>query len=238
MLSGTMTLPASAEEKEVIIGLSGDAYSLNPYPLNETITNAVNHHIFDTLVAADPNLQPQPALAEKWEVSDDAITWKLFLRKGVKFHNGNSFTADDVLFSFDKAKIRETSVFSYTLSTVDSYKKLDDHTVELICKQPNSLLLSHLRDIAILDKETCENQTEDWIALNPVGTGRYKLIEHVREDRIVLELNKDFWGELPEAEKVTFKPISNEGTRTANILSGAVDMIVNVPVRDVDMLSK
>ncbi|MEW8974313.1 MAG: ABC transporter substrate-binding protein [Tissierellaceae bacterium] len=221
--------------KEVVIGLAGDAYSLDPYPLNETITNAINNHLYDTLVEADSELHIQPALAETWDISDDAKTWIFNLRKDVKFHNGNDFTADDVIYSFDRSK-EEPSAFKYCLSTVESYEKVDDHTVKVVCIEPNALLLAHLKDLMILDKETCDGQTDEWIALNPNGTGRYKFVEHVRGDKIVFERNEGFWGELPEVEKVTFKPITNEGTRTANMVSGAVDLVVDVPVRDIETL--
>ncbi|MEW9124029.1 MAG: ABC transporter substrate-binding protein [Thermotaleaceae bacterium] len=234
-LGGETTEIKGNSPKAVTIGLAGDAYSLDPYPLNETITNAINLHLFDTLVAADADLQPVPALAESWEVSEDAKIWTFHLRKNVQFHNGNSFTADDVLYSLDRAKV-DMSAFKYTVATVDSYKKLDDHTVEIVTKDPNSLLLAHIKDLMILDKESCDGQTDEWIAQNPNGTGRYKFVEHVRGDKIVFERNENFWGKLPEAEKVTFKPITNEGTRTANIISGAVDLIVDVPVRDVEII--
>ncbi len=221
--------------KEVVIGLAGDAYSLDPYPLNETITNAINNHLYDTLVESDREVNIQPALAESWDISDDAKIWTFHLRKDVKFHNGNDFTADDVIYSFDRSK-EEASAFKYCLSTVESYKAIDDYTVEVVCIEPNALLLAHLKDLMILDKETCDGQTDEWIALNPNGTGRYKFVEHIRGDKIVFERNEDFWGELPDAEKVTFKPITNEGTRTANMVSGAVDLIVDVPVRDIETL--
>lgn len=221
--------------KEVVIGLAGDAYSLDPYPLNETITNAINNHLYDSLVSPDANLQPEPSLAETWDISEDAKTWTFNLRKNVKFHNGNDFTADDIIYSFDRSK-EEMSAFKYCLSTVESYEKIDDYTVKVVCKDPNALLLAHLKDLMILDKETCEGQNDEWIALNPNGTGRYKFVEHVRGDKIVFERNNDFWGKLPDVEKVTFKPITNEGTRTANMVSGSVDFIADVPVRDINML--
>ncbi|MDU4890220.1 MAG: ABC transporter substrate-binding protein [Clostridium sp.] len=224
------------KNREVTIGITGDAYSLDPYPRNETITNALNKHMFDCLVETDNELKTQPALAESWTTDENAKTWTFKLREGVKFHNGNDFTADDVIFSFDRANITEKSAFDYALATIESYTKKDDYTIEIVCYKPNALLLSHLKDVMILDKESCDGQTDEWIALNPIGTGRYKLLEHVREDKLVFERNDDFWGDLPEATKVTFKPISNEGTRTANILSGAVDLIDDVPVRDVEVL--
>ena len=235
-LSGAAALAAS---REVVIGMPGDVHSMDPYTLNETINNAINNHLFDTLVETDNNLQPKPGLAESWEVSEDARTWTFHLRKGVAFHNGNPFTVDDVIYSFDRSKDREVGAsFVHVLSTVESYEKIDDHTLKVTCKSPNALLLAHFKDLLILNKAHCEGQGNDWIALNPNGTGRYKLVEHVRGDRLVLERNPSFWGEQPVVEKVTFKPITNEGTRTANMLSGAVDLVVNVPVRDVKMLEK
>jgi len=235
-LSGAAALAAS---REVVIGMPGDVHSMDPYTLNETINNAINNHLFDTLVETDNNLQPKPGLAESWEVSEDARTWTFHLRKGVTFHNGNPFTVDDVIYSFDRSKDREVGAsFVHVLSTVESYEKIDDHTLKVTCKSPNALLLAHFKDLLILNKAHCEGQGNDWIALNPNGSARYKLVEHVRGDRLVLERNPSFWGEQPIVEKVTFKPITNEGTRTANMLSGAVDLVVNVPVRDVKMLEK
>ena len=221
----------SDPSRELIIGLAGDAYSLDPYPLNETITNGINHHIFEPLVRKNPMLENEGVLAESWEVNEDGTLWTFKLREGVTFHNGNTFDVNDVLYSYERA-LTDMSAFKGMLSTLDTMRAIDDYTFEMTMIQPNVLLLSQINSLVIMDKETCENLSDEEIALIPIGTGMYKLVEHVREDKIVFERNEAYWGEKPQATKVTFKPITNEGTRTANIISGAVDMITDVPVRD------
>lgn len=224
--------------RDVTVGLPGDVYSFFPYSLNESLSNAIVRHVFEPLVTLDQEIRPQPVLAESWESNDDASVWTFHLRKGVKFAGGTDFTADDVIYSFDRANTPAQSAFLYAFATIEKYEKVDNYTVKITCKSPNVLLLAHMKDLLILDKESCEPYSDDYIALHPVGTGKYILKEHVRGDRIVFTRNEGYWGEKTEAEKVTFKPITNPGTRTANILSGAVDMIVDVPVRDIAMLER
>ncbi|WP_240837842.1 ABC transporter substrate-binding protein [Acidaminobacter sp. JC074] len=229
--SATETPTETDKNRELTIGLSGDAYSLDPYPLNETITNGINHHMFEPLVRKNTDIQNEGVLAESWEANEDGTVWTFHLRKDVVFHNGNKFDVNDVLYTYERA-LTDMSAFDGMLSTMESMRALDDYTFEMTMNQPNVLLLSQINSLVIMDKETCAGLSDEEIALVPNGTGPYKLVEHVREDRIVFERFEDYWGKKPEATKVTFKPITNEGTRTANIISGAVDMITDVPVRD------
>jgi peptide/nickel transport system substrate-binding protein len=227
----------SDEAFEVTVGLEGDVLSFDPYVYDETISNAICDHVYEALALTDNNLQSVPGLAERWEISDDLLTWTFYLRKGVKFHNGNEFTADDVIFSFDRAQ-EPFSKYSQVFGSVKDYKKLDDYTVVINFTAPDVAFLSRIRTLSILDKESFEGKDEGYIALHPNGTGKYKLAEYVREDRIVFARNEDYWGNKPQVTKAIYKPITNDATRTANILSGNVDLIVNVPVRDVDRLGK
>ena len=232
--TGTETTDVVTEtekDRELTIGLSGDAYSLDPYPLNETITNGINHHMFEPLVRKGTDIQNEGVLAESWEVNDDGTVWTFKLRENVVFHNGNPFDVNDVIYTYERA-LTDMSAFKGMLSTLDSMRAIDEHTFEMTMNQPNVLLLSQINSLVIMDKETCEGLSDEEIALIPNGTGPYKLMEHIREDRIVFDRFEEYWGEKPQATRVTFKPITNEGTRTANIISGAVDMITDVPVRD------
>jgi len=222
---------------EVTVGLEGDVLSFDPYAYDETISNAICDHVYEALVLTDRKLQSVPGLAESWETSNDLLTWTFHLRKNVKFHNGNKFTADDVIFSFDRAK-QPFSKYSNVFASVKGYKKLDDYTVQIYFDSPVAVFPTRIRNLAILDKESFEGKDEGYVALHPNGTGKYKLAEYVREDRIVFTRNEDYWGEKPQVTKVTYKPITNDATRTANILSGNVDLVVNVPVRDVERLKK
>ena len=108
--------------------------------------------------------------------------------------------------------------------------------MQLVTKIPYPVFAGSLVHIMMLDKETCEGLTSEEISANPVGTGRYRLVEHVKESYIKLVRNDEYWGELPDAETVEFRVIANAATRTTALINGEVDFISNIPVMDVDRL--
>lgn len=227
----------TSEPKTLTIAMVNDVISMDPAAKDSGTEMGLNAHLYDPLVDYDVDLSLKPGLAESWSLLDDGLTWQFKLRKGVKFSNGNDFNADDVVFSFERILNDPALEMGVYLGRLDHLEKVDDYTVNLITKYHYPVFVNSLKHIMMLDKETCEGLTSEEISANPVGTGRYLLEEHVKESTIKLVRNDNYWGELPEAERVEFRVITNATTRTAALLNGEVDFINNVPVMDVDRLS-
>lgn len=228
-------LPAVAGAATLKVGASSGVNSLDPHFHNETPTNSLNYNIFDGLVNFDKDLNPYAVLAESWKILDD-VTWQFNLRKNVTFHNGNAFTADDVVWSFNRAKTGEKSGFKGSISAVKAVEKVDDYTVKVITNGPFPILLRKLTYLRIMDKESSEGQSDEALGLAPVGTGPYKLTRWQRGQSLTLEANTGYFLGKPAIDKVELRPLTNDATRVAAMLSNAVHLINRVPVRDVDRI--
>lgn len=227
----------------------GDANSMDPYTRNETFLLSFTQNIYDPLVRRDRNLKVEPALAERWE-RPDATTWRFHLRRGVKFQGGEPFTADDVIFSYQRA-IGPNSQVNSKLATVAEVKKIDDHTVDFITKVPNPIFTEEITDWAIMSKAWCEangatqaadltkTREENYATRNANGTGPFILQIREPDRRTTLRNNPDWW-DKPEHNltEVTFNVVGQAATRVAALLSGDVDMIYTVPPQDMDRLSR
>ena len=225
----------AAQAASLKIGLSSDARSMDPFFHNETATNSVLSNIFEGLTYFDKDLNVYPMLAESWEVEGDNV-WTFKLQKGVVFHNGNPFNADDVLFSFDRIKNWEKSGFKSRVNMIEKIEKVDDYTVKITTKGPSPTLLRKLVPVKILDQESASTMSDDELSLNPVGTGPYKFVSWKKGDSITLTANEKYRQGAPHYSDVVFKPLTNNATRIAAILSGEVDIIDRVPIMDVNRI--
>ena len=221
-------------KKELILAMVTDVVSLDPHAKDSGTEMQLASSIYDALVDYNNDLSLKPGLAESWEVINDGYTWKFNLRKGVKFTNGSEFNADDVIYSINRARNNKTLEMGVYLLRVKDIEKIDDYTVHINTKIAYPVFSGSLKHIAILDKETTEGMSTDEISKNPIGTGRYILEEHVKESKIVLIRNENYWGDKPEATKVIYRVISEAATRTAALLNNEVDFISRVPVMDID----
>jgi len=242
-----VTLAGLAEAKTFRYATTGDVLGLDPHANNEGPTNTMKGNLYGRLLHRKADLSLEPDLATKWEKLD-ATTWRFSLRQGVKFHNGNDFNADDVLFSY-KRQTQESSDMSFALATVKEIRKVDDYTIDIITKGPDPILLLNMPIFYIVDKEWIEannafevvraSGSTNFANVNTNGTGPFKLVEWVQDTRLVLEPNENYWNKDGVAHNITravFTPISNDATRVAALLSGEIDLMYPVPLQDVNRL--
>ncbi|KPP86500.1 MAG: peptide/nickel transport system substrate-binding protein [Rhodobacteraceae bacterium HLUCCO07] len=224
------TASVALAEKAVTIGLTADPSHLYPLAGEELSSNIMYYHIYDPLVKRSTDLTFGPGLAESWENVDDT-TWRFKLREGVKFHNGNDFTAEDVVFTVEKAR---ESIRPDLVANIASISAVDDMTVEIKTPKPYAVLPNDLAELLILDKEYTTEVGDEKMDREPMGTGPYKLENWTKEEKLVLSAFDDYWAGEPKIDTVTFRPITNPATRTAALLTGEVDVIQDLAVRDVD----
>lgn len=231
-----------ASAKMLRLASQGDATSLDPHSHNESFTNYFLANVYEGLVARDKNFEIAGQLAESWE-QVDATTWRFKLRSGVKFHDGSDFAADDVVFSMNRA-LAETSNFKHVLASVDSFKAVDDMTVEIVTKAPNPILLNDLLDLMMLDKQWAEaNSAQEPInlqaeekafsATNANGTGPFSVTSRAQGEKTVLAANPNYWGKQGNVTEVVFTPINNASTLVSALLSREVDVVMPLPLQDI-----
>lgn len=239
-----------AEAKTLRYAFQGDAASMDPHALFETPTISFMSNVYETLVFKDADLKNVPGLAEKWEQTKPD-TWRFHLRKNVKFHNGNPFNADDVVFSIGRMRT-EGSDFKGAVSDIKDAIKIDEYTVDLVTTSPNPILIQRMEDLPIMDKEWCEQNkttestspkdaaaatTTNYANLNANGTGPFMLKSREPGQKTVLVRNPNYWGKIDSnVDEVVFTPIAQAATRVAALLAGDLDMAYPVPVQDWERL--
>ena len=241
------SLTGVAEAKTLKWGAAREIASLDPYSYGDTFTLSVLNHVYEGLVRYTGDLKIEPALAESWETVSPTV-WRFKLRQGVKFHNGNPFTADDVIASLARVS-HETSPLKGNLPAYKSSKKIDDHTVEIEVNGPYPLLLNDLTNIFIFDKEwLVANNSElptdsgkgvkGYATDNANGTGPF-IVESRRADAKTVYAKNPNWWDKPQhnLDKIEFMPISSASTRVAAMLSGEIDFTNVAPLQDLPRLT-
>ncbi len=221
---------AAAPAGRVVVAQGVEPTTLDPHGHAETPAYNVLENVYDLLINRDQGMKIRPNLAESYRVVNPT-TWEFKLRRGVRFHNGEEFDATAVKYSLErvidpKLKLRQAS----NLNMLDHVKILDKYTVHVITKKPYAPLDAQLSQIgSIVPRRYFQEKDMTHLAKNPVGTGPYKFVEWVKDERIVLEANEQYWRGAPSIKTLIFRAIPENGTRVAALQAGDVDIIVNVP---------
>ena len=225
-----------------------DILTLDPHSQKHATTSAILLHACEGLVRYGARYHVEPALATQWTFTNPT-TLRFQLRKGVKFHDGTAFTADDVVFSFNRIRQPQgtTQIF---VTGVNEVRKVDDHTVDMILAAPNPTLLRNLIDSRIVSRAWTEkNNTtrvqdykaneDNFASRNVMGTGPIRILSWQPEQRNMMARHEGWWDKpTSNVQQVVYTPIKAEATRMAALLAGDVDMLTDVPVQDFGRLAK
>ncbi|MBX3631688.1 MAG: ABC transporter substrate-binding protein [Acidovorax sp. SCN 68-22] len=236
------------QAQTIRIANQGDALSMDPHSLNESLQLSTTSNVYEPLVGRNKDLSLAPALATAWKQTSPTV-WRFELRKGVQFHDGTPFTADDVLFSFARTQLDGSDMKSYT-NDFKEVRKIDAHTVEIETKTPFPILPDVISQVFIMSKKWAEDNKanapvdrrkgiENAASFRANGTGPFRLRERQPGVRTVFTRNGTYWGKIEgNAQEIIFTPIGNDSTRVAALLSGEVDVMEPIPVQDIERVNQ
>jgi peptide/nickel transport system substrate-binding protein len=245
-LAVMLLVAAPVQAKTFRWASQGDVLSFDPYSQNESFNNTFNSYVYESLVQYDKKFDVVPQLALKWEQLSPT-QWRFHLRPNVKFQEGEPLTADDVVFSIHRQLSKRSMMKSYLAGVTDA-KKVDDLTVDIITGGPAPVLLRQLTDVRIMSKSWCEKhnvvEVQDYLAKEETyavehanGTGPYILKSREPDVKTVLEANPHWWGKMEgNVTEIVYTPIKSAATRTAALLSGEVDFVLDPPPQDLPKL--
>ena len=212
-----------------------DAGTLDPHALRESFTEAFQQNVYETLARYTGDLKIEPCLAVSWTV-EEPTRWRFKLRQGVRFQDGAPFTADDVVFSFERA-MADKSPFKGGLATVRQVRKVDDYTVDIVTVAPHPILIRDLTNVGIMNRawavangaQDASNPSakyENFATRNAMGTGPFIVKSREADSRTVLVPNPNWWDQPQHnLTEVVFTPIAADATRTAAMLGGQLDVL-------------
>jgi ABC-type transport system substrate-binding protein len=237
---GLGTRPAAAQSGgELSAGWAGvgEIRTLDPAQINQVLQFQISSNVLSGLTHIDPELVAQGDLAEDWTVSDDGTEWTFNLREGITFHNGDPFTAEDVVFTYNRSKDPQKSIHSAVIANVKDVVAVDDHTVKIVLGAPQASLLTKTlerssgRAMTIVSRGALEALGVAQYGLTPVGTGPFRVTAHQLGQSVVLEKFENYYDpDRPKLDKVTITPIIDAEPLAAAIEAGDIRLIGGNPI--------
>lgn len=225
--------PARGPSGSLLVGLGADPAGLDPLLQTGLLEAGVYSNIFDPLVTHDADGTLQPALAESYRALDDR-TWEFRLRSGVSFHNGEPFDSTSVRATVERMlDPASKSVARAQLDAIERVETPDSQTALLVTREPFAPLLAELTGLMMLPPRALAEQGQDALGVKPIGTGPFRFVEWVRDERLVLEADDRHWRGAPSIRRLEFRPRPEPASRMAELRAGRVDLATNVPA---DML--
>ncbi len=224
------------KKEELIVAQEGEPKSLDIHKGNDGFSLRINKQIYSRLVESNGKMEVEPGLAESWKNIDEKTT-QFKLRKGVKFHNGDDFTAKDVKFSFERMK--NSPRISFVLPPIEKIEIIDKYTVNIVTVTPFAPLMAHLSHPALgIVSEKMVSQNPEALTLTPIGTGPYKFLEWKLGDRVILERNDNYFLKKSNFKKLIYKNIVEASNRVIGLETKEIDIALSISAVDQEMIKE
>src|SRR5437870_12397179 len=233
-LPGVIASPAHSQgtqKRELVVAQGGDVAQFDPHMSTSSNDIRISFNLFDNLTSRRPDGKLAPGLATEWKLQGQTA-WVFKLRQGVKWHNGDPFTAADAKFSIERTYDPGVKTMVATaLSTIERIEAPDAATLLIHTKKPDPLLPGRLAFYGgqIVPKKYLEGVGPEAFNAKPVGTGPVRFVSWVKDDKLVLEANPDYWGGRPDFDRMIVRSIPETAPRIAALLKGELDIITQLP---------
>ncbi|MFO8041869.1 MAG: ABC transporter substrate-binding protein [Alkalispirochaeta sp.] len=251
VIASAVSAAGAGEQEEgpetLVVGQIAEPNALDPHTVTAVNDFRILVNIYDGLVRfQDGSLAVEPALATDWEISEDGTVYTFELREGVTFHDGTPFNAEAVKFNFDRMldeshPYYDTGPFplSFYFSAIQETRVVDEYTVQLVLDEPFAPLMSNLAyPTGLLVSPAAVESHGDSFGRNPVGTGAFRFVDWESNTRVTVEANEDYWDGPVGVDEVIFRPITDANTRVTEMLSGGLDLMVEVPPDSVQVFEQ
>lgn len=223
-------------QKGITVVVSATITSLDPSVETHRSSGAIQNTIMETLAVYDADNRLLPLLAERWR-SIDPNTWRISLKKGVKFHNGEEFTAESVKASVDVFNASKGFAGSW-FQFIKEVKAVDSHTVDVVTKSPTPILPQTLGFLYAYPPKYFKEVGADTFGQKPIGTGPYKFVEWAKGEYIRVKADPSYRGGVPNIEEIVFRTAPEASTRVAMLETGRADIIMNVPPQMIERVER
>ena len=216
---------ATAQEPPLVLAISGEPESLDPHQKRVLWDQMIASQLFDTLMFLEKNMSVQPLLVESWS-NPDPLTWIFHIRKNVTFHNGDTLTTNDIIFTFNRIKNRYQE-YAGVFTSIRQYSALDDYTLAIETYKPEAAMLPKMENIFIVPEKYMTTVGEEEFSRKPIGTGPYRFVSGDVKRGVTLEANTEYWGGPPALQDAVIKYIPIHEQYTA-LIQGDADIVFNL----------
>jgi peptide/nickel transport system substrate-binding protein len=230
--------PATAQQGKITVAQSVDVFTLDPSKNTAAPSLNVYQNVFGNLSEIEATGLIAPSVAESWNAEKDATVWTFKIRSGIKFHNGDPLTVDDVVWTYRTILDDPKSPVRSYLKAVVAVEKVDDRTVRITTKSPFSTFGRQVSLVSIMPQKAYTEIGSEQFSVAPIGSGPFKVKKWVKDDFLELEAFSDYWEGAPSVKTVIFRPMPSEAARAAALAAGEIDIVPVLPPPLVDSMSK